>query len=45
MSPNCSVIGSNLYSKIVNQVVKVSDTKTAEMTKLLENITERLILA
>ena len=34
----CSELGSLLYSKIVDNVVTVSSTKVAEMTKLLENI-------
>jgi len=34
----CLDLGVALYSKIVNQVVPVSSTKAAEMTKLLENI-------
>ena len=35
---NCADVGVSLYSKAVNQVVRVSSTKVAEMTKLLENI-------
>lgn len=35
---NCLKIGSMLYGEVIDKVVKVSDTKTAEMTKLLENI-------
>ncbi len=35
---NCKNIGIELYNKIVNKVVPVSNTCTAEMTKLLENI-------
>ena len=35
---NCGDVGISLYSKAVNQVVKVSSTRVAEMTKLLENI-------
>jgi len=34
----CLKIGSELYEKIIDQVVPVSSTQTAEMTKLLENI-------
>lgn len=34
----CSKLGEKLYSSIVESVVVVSSTKTAEMTKLLENI-------
>lgn len=35
---NCLTAGVALYSEVVNRVVPVSNTKTAEMTKLLENI-------
>ena len=35
---SCQEVGLGLYQSVVNQVVCVSDTKTAEMTKLLENI-------
>jgi len=35
---SCLKIGVALYSKIIDQVVPVSSTKAAEMTKLLENI-------
>lgn len=34
----CAEAGKLLYSSIINQVVLVSSTKVAEMTKLLENI-------
>jgi UDP-N-acetyl-D-glucosamine dehydrogenase len=34
----CLQVGVSLYSKIIDQVVPVSSTKAAEMTKLLENI-------
>jgi len=34
----CSQVGEVLYSKAINTVVKVSSTKVAEMSKLLENI-------
>lgn len=37
-TPSCLKIGVALYSKIIDQVVPVSSTKVAEMTKLLENI-------
>ncbi|MCW5589291.1 MAG: nucleotide sugar dehydrogenase [Legionellales bacterium] len=36
--PACLEIGIALYDQIVSQVVPVSSTKAAEMTKLLENI-------
>ncbi|MDB4598728.1 nucleotide sugar dehydrogenase [Candidatus Pseudothioglobus singularis] len=34
----CLQVGEVLYSKAINKVVKVSSTKVAEMSKLLENI-------
>lgn len=34
----CLQVGSALYSSAINQLVAVSSTKAAEMTKLLENI-------
>jgi UDP-N-acetyl-D-glucosamine dehydrogenase len=34
----CLEVGKALYGQVINQVVAVSSTKTAEMTKLLENI-------
>ncbi len=37
-SKNCLEKGIELYSKVVDQVVPVSSTQTAELTKLLENI-------
>ena len=35
---SCSKVGLELYNKAINEVVSVSSTKAAEMTKLLENI-------
>ncbi|MBT4763342.1 MAG: nucleotide sugar dehydrogenase [Bdellovibrionaceae bacterium] len=35
---NCKNVGIALYEQIIDEVVPVSSTKTAEMTKLLENI-------
>ena len=35
---NCTQAGLALYSAVIDKVVRVSSTKTAEMTKLLENI-------
>lgn len=35
---NCLEVGLTIYESIVDKVVKVSSTKTAELTKLLENI-------
>ncbi|MBD65273.1 MAG: UDP-N-acetyl-D-glucosamine dehydrogenase [Halobacteriovoraceae bacterium] len=35
---NCLEVGIKLYEYIIDQVVPVSSTKAAEMTKLLENI-------
>ena len=37
VSGKCSDVGKLLYSKIINKVVVVSSTETAEMVKLLEN--------
>lgn len=37
-TPNCLAVGKALYQQAINQVVCVSSTKAAEMTKLLENI-------
>ena len=37
ITKNCTNIGVLLYQYIVNKVVKVSSTETAEMVKLLEN--------
>ena len=38
MTSNCLSIGKLLYSKIVDRVVIASTTRSAEITKLLENI-------
>lgn len=38
LTSSCLKITQQLYSSIVDQVVPVSSTKTAEMTKILENI-------
>ena len=35
---NCVKVGKALYSSIIDEVVEVSSTECAEMTKLLENI-------
>lgn len=37
-TPACQEAGEALYSAVINKVVKVSSTRVAEMTKLLENI-------
>jgi UDP-N-acetyl-D-glucosamine dehydrogenase len=37
-TPACRCIGRALYEQAVNQVIEVSSTRAAEMTKLLENI-------
>lgn len=37
-TPACLNVGVKLYEAIIDTVVQVSSTKTAEMTKLLENI-------
>lgn len=38
ITSDCLQVGVALYSQIVNRVVQVSNTRVAEMTKLLENI-------
>jgi UDP-N-acetyl-D-glucosamine dehydrogenase len=38
ITPACRDVGIALYSSIIDQVVPVSSTRVAEMTKLLENI-------
>ena len=38
ITKNCLSISSLIYKKIHNEVVKVSNTKAAETTKLLENV-------
>ncbi len=35
---NCLEIAATLYEQVIDKVVRVSSTQTAEMTKLLENI-------
>lgn len=37
-TPNCLEIGKALYGHAIDQIVPVSSTKAAELTKLLENI-------
>jgi len=38
ITPHCLTVGIALYGQVTNQVIPVSSTRTAEMTKLLENI-------
>lgn len=38
VTPACLEVGTALYEQVVSKVVKVSSTRAAEMTKLLENI-------
>ena len=38
ITSKCNKIGIALYEQVVNEVVEVNDTATAEMSKLLENI-------
>ena len=38
ITSNCLDVGVSLYEKVINKVVPVSNARTAEMTKLLENI-------
>ncbi len=37
-TPTCLEVGKALYGAVIDRVVPVSSTRTAEMTKLLENI-------
>ncbi len=37
ITEKCSEVGKELYSKIIEEIVVVSSTETAEMVKLLEN--------
>ena len=37
-TPKCLEVGLSLYRQVIDQVVPVSSTRTAEMAKLLENI-------
>ncbi len=37
-TPDCLEVGLSLYSRVIDQLVPVSGTATAEMAKLLENI-------
>ena len=37
ITKKCSEVGKLLYSKIINEIILVSSTETAEMVKLLEN--------
>ena len=38
VTPECSALASRMYSKIFQEVIRVSSPRVAEMTKLLENI-------
>jgi UDP-N-acetyl-D-glucosamine dehydrogenase len=38
VTPKCAKLGAAVYAHIVDNVVKVSSTRVAEMSKLLENI-------
>ena len=38
ITPSCMEVGLALYDQVIDQVVPVSSTQTAELTKLLENI-------
>ena len=38
VTPACTRVGQALYGQVIDQVVTVSSTRAAEMTKLLENI-------
>lgn len=37
-TPSCLEVGVSLYQQVIDKVVTVSSTRTAELTKLLENI-------
>lgn len=37
-TPNCLLVAKALYTQIINEIVPVSSTETAELVKLLENI-------
>ena len=37
-TPNCLIVARSLYSQVIDQLVPVSSTETAELVKLLENI-------
>lgn len=37
-TPTCSAVGEALYEAVIDQVVPISSTQAAELTKLLENI-------
>jgi UDP-N-acetyl-D-glucosamine dehydrogenase len=38
VTPACTQVGEALYGQVIDQVVPLSSTRAAEMTKLLENI-------
>lgn len=38
ITESCTAVGLRLYSNVISEVVPVSSTRVAEMTKLLENI-------
>ena len=38
ITPQCKELGIELYSKIIEELIPVSSTRTAEITKLVENI-------
>ncbi len=38
ITQNCNEVGLSLYKNVISEVIPVSSTKVAEMTKLLENI-------
>ncbi|WP_296698066.1 nucleotide sugar dehydrogenase [Thiocapsa sp. UBA6158] len=38
LTPACTRVGQALYGQVIDQVVTLSSTRAAEMTKLLENI-------
>jgi UDP-N-acetyl-D-glucosamine dehydrogenase len=45
VTPKCTELGVMIYSKVILQVVKVSNSRAAEATKLLENIYRSINIA
>ncbi len=45
ITPLCTKLGVMIYSKVIKKVVPVSSTRTAEATKLLENIFRSINIA
>jgi UDP-N-acetyl-D-glucosamine dehydrogenase len=45
VTPECLEIGKQVYEKVIERIVPVSSTRTAEATKLLENIFRSINIA